>query len=218
MSSYFQIPITGRLIDPVGDPVTGASVFFRAKATTKGLESVPKTTVASFETDSGGYYQTAIPSGWYSIEFARPGDLDTTKLGAATVTGTETLDLGTLLANSIPPPSQLQGISDVSISGRQDGSTLTWNSSRNQWSMTGGLLTTGTSRTYSTAVSVGQSGAWVSFNPHFSATPRIQMTASFTGDSQWLVSARNVSVSGVSGIFSSALTENATLYTSASLL
>jgi hypothetical protein len=136
MSSYFQIPITGRLIDPVGAPVTGASVFFRAKATTRGLESVPKTVVASFQTDSGGYYATAIPSGWYAVEIQEAGALDSTKLGAATVSGVATLDLGTLLANSIPPPSQLEGISDVSISGRQNGSILVWNSSRTRWETT----------------------------------------------------------------------------------
>lgn len=160
MSSYFQIPITGRLIDPVGDPVTGASVFFRAKATSRGLESVPKTTVASFETDSNGYYQTSIPSGWYSIEFSRPGDLDSTKLGAATVTGVQNLDLGTLLANSIPPPSQLEGISDVSISGRQNGSLLVWNSSRTRWETTiaTGQLATA-SGLASTAANLAATGA-----------------------------------------------------------
>lgn len=217
MSSYFQIPITGRLIDPVGDPVTGASVFFRAKATTRGLESVPKTVVASFETDAGGYYQTSVPSGWYAIEIQRPGELDAAKLGAATVSGVQALDLGTLLANSIPPPSQLENISDVSISGRQNGSTLIWNASRRHWAMTGGLVTSEVFRTSSTAVSAGQSGVWVSFTPPFPSVPYVQMTASFTGDSQWLVAPRYVSTSGVSGLFSAALTENATLYTFANL-
>jgi hypothetical protein len=155
----YHIPITGRLIDPVGEPVTGSSVYFTAKATSRGSEGVAKTTRASFTTDDQGYYSTEIPSGWYTIEYQRPGELYSVKLGVATVSGVDTLDLGTLIDNSIPPPSLLGQISDVDTSGVDQDYVLAYNRTRRKWVATSATLGGGGGTGEVTAAQLAATGA-----------------------------------------------------------
>lgn len=130
----FHIPITGRLIDPVtSSGISGAQVWFLPKATSRGTENVTKSQGGYFTTDDSGYYSASIASGWYKIDYLAPGALDVERLGVATVSGVETLDLGTLIANSIPPPSELGQISDVDLSGRINGGLLAWSQPRQKW-------------------------------------------------------------------------------------
>src|SRR5688500_5679471 len=130
----FQIPLTGRLVDPVTNAgISGAQVWFTSKATTRGVENVAKTQAGHFSTDSDGYYSTSLASGWYRIDILHPGALYVERLGVATVSGVDTLDLGTLIDNSIPPPSELQAISNVQASGLANGNVLTYNAARAKW-------------------------------------------------------------------------------------
>lgn len=211
----FQITLSGRLTDPLGSGISGAQVLFTAKATTKGPENVAKTADASFTTDADGYYSALLASGWYKIDYKEPDWLDFQRLGVATVSGTDSpLDLGTLIGNSVPPPSQLEDISDVSVSGRSDGSAIVWNAARRKWTATGAFVPAASQRVISTAIPSGTSGIWVPFTPAFPTAPKVQMSAAFTGLSQWLAFPRAVSVSGVSGHFSAPVTEaGGVLYT-----
>ena len=129
----FQISLTGRLIDPVGVPLSGARVWFTSKATTRGVENVPQSADAFFSADNYGYYSGSVATGWYKVYIQESGALAPTKTGVCTVSGFDTLDIGTLIANSIQPTSQLEHISDVNVTGRVDGSFLEWSAGKRKW-------------------------------------------------------------------------------------
>lgn len=140
--SVYLIPITGRLVDPLGSGISGASVYFTSKATTRGPENVVQSADAAFTSDASGFYNANVASGWYKLYYVEPSSLEPVKIGVATVSGVGALDLGTLIDNSIPPPSLLQNISNVDSSGLANGSLLVYNSSRQKWVTTigtGGL-------------------------------------------------------------------------------
>jgi hypothetical protein len=217
MANYL-IPITGRLVDPLGSGISGASLFFYSKATTRGTENVAKTADARYLSDPSGFYSFGLATGWYKIDYQEAGWLESQRLGVATVTGNVALDLGTLIANSIPPPSHLEDISDVSTLGRLDGSPLLWNQAQRKWVATGSFVPTGNQRVISTAITAGTSGVWVSYGANFPSAPKVQLTASFTGENQWIPFVRYNSVSGCSGFFGGIVTDNnGVLYTTASL-
>lgn len=132
----YQIPISGRLIDSFGSGVSGASVFFTSKATSRGTENVAKTASASFTADASGYYSASVASGWYKIYYQEPESAEPIQIGVATVSGYGGTDLGTLIDNSIPPPSLLENISNVNVTGRVDGSSLQWNAATRRWDAT----------------------------------------------------------------------------------
>ncbi len=219
--SFYSVPITGRLVDPFGEGQSGASVYFVSKATTRGVENVAQTAEASFTTDENGYYSASVVSGWYKIYFKTEDGLEPYKIGVATVEGVGATDLGTLIDNSIPPPSQLERITDVDVSGRQSGSLLSWNSSAREWQTAyriADFASTGNQRLISTAITAGQSGVAVTFNPAFSSIPKVQVSLGVTGENLWLVSVRGLTANGFTGQFSDIVTDsNATLYTFAAV-
>ncbi len=181
----FHPTISGQLIDALGSGVSGASLTFISRATTQGLENVAKTAAATYSANDSGFYSFAVPSGRYEIFYQEPEYLAPARLGFATVEGVGPYDVGTLIGNSIPPPSQLDQVTDVSTTGKVDGSLLVWDLPSRRWQATPHRAPGQLYRTTETAANVGG----VFENLHTYSIPantlprdgdRLQISASFT--------------------------------------